>query len=65
MIHKLADVQSRKIGKNTNIWQYCVVLPEAEIGDECNICSNCFIENDVKYKWTEQIEKSDNEIESF
>jgi hypothetical protein len=30
-IHKLADVQTAKIGENTNIWQYCVVLQEAEI----------------------------------
>ena len=48
MIHPLADVQSKNIGKDTNIWQFCVVLPEAQIGENCNICSNCFIENDVK-----------------
>lgn len=47
MIHCLADVQSNKIGINTNIWQFCVVLKEAVIGDNCNICANCFIENDV------------------
>ena len=47
MIHKLSDVQSKNIGKNTNIWQFCVVLPEAKIGDNCNICSNVFVENDV------------------
>lgn len=47
MIHKLSDVQSKNIGKNTNIWQFCVVLPNARIGDNCNICSNVFIENDV------------------
>ncbi len=47
MIHKLADVQSEQIGDTTNIWQYCVVLPGAKIGEECNICSHCFIENDV------------------
>ena len=47
MIHKFSDVQSSKIGENTNIWQFCVVLPEAEIGVNCNICSHCFIENDV------------------
>lgn len=47
MIHPLSDVQSKKIGKNTKIWQFCVVLPKAEIGDNCNICSHCFIENDV------------------
>lgn len=48
MIHQLADVQSKNIGKDTNIWQFCVVLPNAQIGDNCNICSGCFIENDVK-----------------
>lgn len=48
MIHKLSDVQSKNIGENTNIWQYCVVLEGAVIGSNCNICSHCFIENDVK-----------------
>ncbi len=48
MIHHLSDVQSKNIGNNTNIWQFCVVLPEAKIGDNCNICSHCFIENDVQ-----------------
>jgi acetyltransferase-like isoleucine patch superfamily enzyme len=48
MIHPLSDVQTKHIGKNTNIWQFCVVLPGAHIGDNCNICSHCFIENDVK-----------------
>jgi acetyltransferase-like isoleucine patch superfamily enzyme len=47
MIHPLSDVQSKNIGENTNIWQFCVVLPKAKIGDNCNICSHCFIENDV------------------
>lgn len=47
MIHKLSDVQSDKIGEGTKIWQFCVVLPEAQIGEDCNICSHVFIENDV------------------
>lgn len=47
MIHPLSDVQSKNIGKDTNIWQFCVVLPNAKIGNNCNICSHCFIENDV------------------
>ena len=47
MIHPLSDVQTKNIGENTNIWQFCVVLPNAKIGKNCNICSNCFIENDV------------------
>lgn len=47
MIHPLSDVQSTKIGKNTNVWQFCVILPKAAVGENCNICSHCFIENDV------------------
>ncbi len=40
-------MQSKQIGQGTSIWQYVVVLPGAVIGDNCNICSHCFIENDV------------------
>lgn len=47
MIHPLSDVQTKDVGENTNIWQYCVVLSGAKIGSGCNICSHCFIENDV------------------
>ena len=48
MIHPLSDCQNKNIPESTKIWQYCVVLPEAKIGENCNICSHCFIENDVK-----------------
>jgi len=46
-IHPLSDVQSKNIGTNTFIWQYCVVLKDAVIGDNCNINCQVFIENDV------------------
>ena len=46
-IHALADVQSTAIGAGTRIWQFVIVLPDARIGDDCNICSHCLIENDV------------------
>lgn len=46
-IHKLADVQSEKIGNETKIWQFVVVLNGAFIGENCNINSNVFIENEV------------------
>jgi len=46
-IHPSSDVQSKKIGEGTSIWQFVVVLPGAEIGRDCNICSHVFIENDV------------------
>lgn len=48
MIHSLADCLSKHIGKNTNVWQYVVILSKAIIGDNCNICAHCFIENEVK-----------------
>ena len=46
-IHSLADVRSRRIGAGSRIWQYVVILPDAIIGVDCNICSHCLIENDV------------------
>src|SRR3990167_10697364 len=46
-IHESADVQSKSIGTGTTIWQFVVVLPGAKIGCDVNICSHCFIENDV------------------
>jgi UDP-2-acetamido-3-amino-2,3-dideoxy-glucuronate N-acetyltransferase len=47
MKNPLQDVQSVTIGDNTRIWQFVVILPGAKIGSDCNICSHCFIENDV------------------
>ncbi len=46
-IHPLADVQSTSIGAGTEIWQYCVVLPGAKVGGNCNINCFVFIENNV------------------
>lgn len=48
MIHPLSDVQTTQIGEGTKVWQYCVVLPGAIIGRECNICAQVLIENDVR-----------------
>ena len=46
-VHALADVQATAIGAGTRIWQFVIVLAGAKIGDDCNICSHCLIENDV------------------
>ena len=46
-IHPLADVQSKNIGDDSNIWQFCVVLAGAIIGRNCNINAHVLIENDV------------------
>ncbi len=47
MIHQSADVQTAEIGSGTRVWQFCVILPRARIGSNCNINSHVFIENDV------------------
>ena len=47
MIHPLADCQA-SIPESSRVWQFCVVLPGAKIGENCNVCSHCFIENDVE-----------------
>lgn len=47
-IHPLADVQTSAIGENTSVWQFCVILKDAVIGNNCNINCQVFIENDVK-----------------
>lgn len=47
MIHALSDCQSKNIGNNTNIWQFCIIFPNAKIGENCNICANVLIENEV------------------
>jgi UDP-2-acetamido-3-amino-2,3-dideoxy-glucuronate N-acetyltransferase len=46
-IHPTSDVQSVNIGENTIIWQFCVILSRAKIGNNCNINCQVFIENDV------------------
>lgn len=47
-IHPTADVQSRHIGEGTSIWQFTVVLAEAQIGRNCNINAQVFVENKVR-----------------
>lgn len=39
---------NRNIPESTKIWQFSIVLPNSKIGENCNICSHCFIENDVE-----------------
>jgi acetyltransferase-like isoleucine patch superfamily enzyme len=45
--HKSSEVQSKKIGDKTTIWQFVVILKDALIGSGCNINSHVFIENEV------------------
>jgi acetyltransferase-like isoleucine patch superfamily enzyme/dTDP-4-dehydrorhamnose 3,5-epimerase-like enzyme len=46
-IHATAEVKTRAIGSGTRVWQFVVILAGAKIGSDANICSHCFIENDV------------------
>jgi len=51
MLEKYIDdsavVLTSSIGDGTRIWQYTVILSNAKIGSDCNICSHVFIENQV------------------
>lgn len=48
MIHPLSDCKCKSIPESSNVWQFCVIFPNAQIGENCNICSHCLIENEVK-----------------
>ena len=47
-IHPNAICESKNIGKDTRIWAFVHILPNAVIGKNCNICDHVFIENNVK-----------------
>jgi UDP-2-acetamido-3-amino-2,3-dideoxy-glucuronate N-acetyltransferase len=46
-IHEKADVQTKKIGDGTSVWQYSIILEGAKIGANCKISAHCLIENKV------------------
>ena len=46
-IDETAQVLTKNIGDRTKIWQFVVILEQAQIGSDCNICSHVFIENEV------------------
>ena len=46
--HDQALVESNTIGVGSRIWAFAHILPDAIIGEECNICDHVFIENDVR-----------------
>lgn len=46
-VHEKAICESDNVGESTRIWAFAHILPNAVIGDECNICDGVFIENDV------------------
>lgn len=46
-IHPLSDVKTTEIGQNTRVWQYAVILKNAKLGANCNVCAHTLIESDV------------------
>lgn len=46
-VSSISDILASAIGPATRIWQFFVILPDARIGADCNICSHVLIENDV------------------
>ncbi len=45
--HPAAIVESRRVGARTRVWAFAHILPDAVVGEDCNICDQVFIENDV------------------
>lgn len=45
--HPTALVETKDIGKNTNIWAFTHILKGSKIGDNCNICDYVYIEYGV------------------
>jgi len=46
-IHSSAQTTGASIGSGTRVWQFCVILPEAQIARDCNICAHVLMEGDV------------------
>lgn len=46
-IHERALCESEHVGRGTRVWAFAHVLPEARIGEDCNICDGVFVEGDV------------------
>lgn len=46
-VHPNALCESTFVGERTRIWAFVHVLPAARIGEDCNICDNVFVENEV------------------
>lgn len=46
-VHSHALCESENIGKDSRVWAFAHILPGAQLGSECNVCDQVFIENDV------------------
>lgn len=45
--HPSAIVESTRVGARTRVCAFVHILPNAVIGEDCNICDHVFVENDV------------------
>lgn len=45
--HPSALVETENVGEGTRIWAFAHILPQARVGQNCNICDHTFIENQV------------------
>lgn len=46
-VHGHALCESSSIGSGSRVWAFAHILPQAQLGSDCNVCDNVFIENDV------------------
>jgi acetyltransferase-like isoleucine patch superfamily enzyme len=46
-VHPAAICESPWVGHGSNVWAFSHVLAEAQLGRNCNVGENVFIENDV------------------
>lgn len=46
-VHSSALCESKNIGAGTRVWAFAHILPDARVGEECNICDHVFVENNV------------------
>lgn len=44
-VHAAALCESTKIGAGTRIWAFAHVMPDAVIGENCNVCDHVFVED--------------------
>lgn len=46
--HAQALVDTKSVGKGTNVWAFAHLLEGAVVGRDCNICDHCFVEGGAR-----------------
>src|SRR5712691_2422486 len=47
-VHTTALCESEQIGRRTRIWAFAHVMPDAIVGEDCNVCDHAFIESGAR-----------------